>query len=130
MKDNNDSVDPNFTSPTATLTYFRDTQAQDNKKRAVSIRKMLKNYMDTGKTNTRLLLNHIIIIQNDLGVKKTVFALRSFIGDDEINTALNTCFIFLNYINSYVVDVKGNKIPIAVNEDLSNLLREDVYDAD
>ena len=129
MIDSNETVDPIFTSPTATITYFRDTQAQDNKKRAVSIRKMLKNYMEKGKTNTRLLLNHVIIIQNDLGAKKTVYALRSFIGDDDIIAALNTCFIFLDYIEPFVID-EGNKIPIAINETLHELLIEDVFDAD
>lgn len=118
-KQNEIEADPLFTSPTAKLVIFRDNQAHENKKRAVSIRKMIKNYTETGKTNTRLLLNHIIIIQNDMGVQKTVYALRSFMEDDESIIVLNTCLLFLEYIDE-------SDAPF--NTKLKELLIEDVLD--
>lgn len=72
-------------------------QIEDNKRRAISIRKMIKNYSSRKKTNYRLLLNHIIIIQNSLGVPKTIQTL-SYLFNSKENYYLNSFFYFLKYI--------------------------------
>ena len=74
-----------------------DDMLIEDMKRAVSIRKMIKNYKSRKKTNYRLLLNHIIIIQNSLGVQKTVYILRSILNSSEI-IYLDAFLYFLKYI--------------------------------
>ena len=91
-----DPLDNHFARPDSKFAPPPE-QVESTKRRCVSVKKMLKNYTKKKKTNYRLLLNHIIIIQNTLGVPKSIYILRSTTDAAEI-PYLNSFLYHLKYI--------------------------------
>ena len=71
---------------------------EENNKRISSVKKMIKNYVKSKKTNYRLLLNHIIIIQNDLGASKCSYVLEKEFSKKIEISYLNSFLYFLKYV--------------------------------
>ena len=76
----------------------RQENIEENNKRISSVKKMIKNYVKSKKTNYRLLLNHIIIIQNDLGASKCVYVLEKEFSKKIEISFLNSFLYFLKYV--------------------------------
>lgn len=100
------------------ISIIRESNASENKTRASSIRKMLRNHNRKKTTNYKLLINHIIIIQNDIGVSKTVSALKSFMDTEEEIRSLETLFEFLSYIDSDEIKERDLHLLIKLKQDL------------
>lgn len=61
------------------------------------IKRLLYKFNKTGILKTRLILNHIIIMQNVFGVEATV-RLLIFKIPKELHSSLKSFFVYLNYI--------------------------------
>jgi hypothetical protein len=68
-------------------------------KRFKYLKKLLNRYQETGVFSERLVLNHIIILQNLFGVKALKHLLEYKI-EKEHWSAIKSCLLFLNYIHS------------------------------
>jgi len=75
------------------------------------IKRLLKKYKKTGVLRERLLLNHIIILQNIFGpicCSRILF----FKIETELHSELKTFLVFLNYLPDELPDVKVDEIPL------------------
>ena len=75
------------------------------------IKRLLKKYKKTGVLRERLLLNHIIILQNIFGpicCSRILF----FKIETELHSELKTFLVFLNYLPNELPDVKVDEIPL------------------
>ena len=75
------------------------------------IKRLLKKYKKTGVLRERLLLNHIIILQNIIGpicCSRILF----FKIETELHSELKTFLVFLNYLPDELPDVKVDEIPL------------------
>ena len=75
------------------------------------IKRLLKKYKKTGVLRERLLLNHIIILQNIFGpicCSRILF----FKIETELHSELKTFLVFLNYLPDKLPDVKVDEIPL------------------
>ena len=72
---------------------------------------MLRKYKKTGILRERLILNHLIILQNVFGPLVTTRMLFFKI-DEELFSELKTFLIFLNYLPDTVPNIDVEKIPL------------------
>ena len=70
---------------------------QEDMLRIKYIKRLLFRFKKTGNLKTRLVLNHIIILQNMFGVEPTVRILL-FKVPPELHSCLKSFFEYLNYI--------------------------------
>ena len=73
------------------------TQLGEDIKRFKYLKRLLKKYDETGNLKERLILNHIIVLQNVFGVEASGVLLFYKI-DPEYWSALKTFMVFLNMI--------------------------------
>ena len=75
------------------------------------IKRLLKKYKKTGVLRERLLLNHIIILQNIFG-PSCCSRILFFKLESELHSELKTFLVFLNYLPDELPDVKVDEIPL------------------
>tara|TARA_B100000287_G_scaffold374347_1_gene374111 strand:+ start:464 stop:841 length:378 start_codon:yes stop_codon:yes gene_type:complete len=75
------------------------------------IKRLLRKYRKTGILRERLILNHLIILQNVFGPSVTSRMLFFKI-DEELFSELKTFLIFLNYLPEELPEVEIEKIPL------------------
>ena len=75
------------------------------------IKRLLRKYKKTGILRERLILNHLIILQNVFGPMVTSRMLFFKI-DEELFSELKTFLIFLNYLPDRIPEVDLEKIPL------------------
>ena len=88
-------------------------------KRFKYLKRLFKKYYETGILKERLILNHIIVLQNVFGTEATV-TLLLYKTEKEYHTLLKTFLKFLNYINDN--DLKNIKI----NKKVLDILNKEV----
>ena len=62
------------------------------------LKRLLKRYHNTGELRERLILNHLIILNNVFGVENAIKMLQFKI-DDEYWPVVKTCLLYLEYID-------------------------------
>ena len=62
------------------------------------LKRLLKRYHNTGELRERLILNHLIILNNVFGVENAIRMLQFKI-DDEYWPVVKTCLLYLKYID-------------------------------
>lgn len=75
------------------------------------VKRLLKKYKKTGVLRERLLLNHIIILQNIFGpvcCSRILF----FKIETELHSELKTFLVFLNYLPDFLPDIDVDGIPL------------------
>jgi hypothetical protein len=90
------------------------------------IRRLLNRYKKDGELKERLLLNHIIVLNNVFGTEAAVRILFAKIPTFQW-TELKTFLVYLGYMPPVVRDVHGINIiesNLAINQDIANRLRE------
>ena len=75
------------------------------------IKRLLKKYKKTGVLRERLLLNHIIILQNIFGPVCSSRILF-FKLEPELHSELKTFLVFLNYLPDELPEVRIDEIPL------------------
>lgn len=103
-----------YTSPNCIMSEF-----QEDLSRIKYIKRLIRRYKATGEVKERLLLNHIIVLANVFGVEGAVRMLFYKVEPDDYHI-LKTFLLFLNYMPSVVLGIKGkNIISSEVKVDLS-----------
>ena len=75
------------------------------------IKRLLRKYIKTGILRERLILNHLIILQNVFGPKVTSRILF-FKVDEELYSELKTFLVYLKYLPDSIPEVDLEKIPL------------------
>lgn len=85
----------NYKTPFFSLSEFKSDMST-----VTNIKKMLSRYCTSGKLNERLILNHIITLNNVFGIKSTNIILFYKL-EDKFHPAIKSLLIHLDiYINS------------------------------
>jgi|TARA_R110001583_G_scaffold7727_4_gene38077 hypothetical protein len=85
------------------------------------IKRLLRKYIKTGILRERLILNHLIILQNVFGPKVTSRVLF-FKVDDELYSELKTFLVYLKYLPDSIPEVNLEEIPL--DNKIVSVLRE------
>jgi len=85
------------------------------------IKRLLRKYIKTGILRERLILNHLIILQNVFGPKVTSRILF-FKVDEELYSELKTFLVYLKYLPDSIPEVDLEKIPL--DNKIVSVLRE------
>ena len=106
------------------IKYYDNPQCEgekefhDDMKRFKYIKRLLRKHKDTGILKERLLLNHIIILNNLFGAEACV-TLRLFKIQKEYWSTLKSFLLFLNIIrNDELQNIKENKSVLELLEKL------------
>jgi hypothetical protein len=75
------------------------------------IKRLLRKYIKTGILRERLILNHLIILQNVFGPKVTSRILF-FKVDEELYSELKTFLVYLKYLPDSIPEADLEKIPL------------------
>ena len=86
------------------------------------IKRLLYKFRKTGILKTRLILNHVIILQNMFGVEASVRILF-FKVPPELHSSLKSFFYYLNYIPPHNIP-EINRDKIALDEIILSELRQ------
>jgi hypothetical protein len=81
------------------------------------LKRLLKRYHNTGELRERLILNHLIILNNVFGVENAIRMLQFKI-DDEYWPVVKTCLLYLEYID------EGFDVEISLDEEVVKRMRE------
>jgi len=81
------------------------------------LKRLLKRYYNTGELRERLILNHLIILNNVFGVENAVRMLQYKI-DDEYWPVLKTSLLYLEYID------EGFRVEIPLDKEVVKRMRE------
>ena len=81
------------------------------------LKRLLKRYHNTGELRERLILNHLIILNNVFGVENAIKMLQFKI-DDEYWPVVKTCLLYLEYID------EGFDVEISLDEKVVKRMRE------
>ena len=81
------------------------------------LKRLLKRYYNTGELRERLILNHLIILNNVFGVENAVRMLQYKI-DDEYWPVVKTCLLYLEYID------EDFDVEISLDEKVVKRMRE------
>ena len=81
------------------------------------LKRLLKRYHNTGELRERLILNHLIILNNVFGVENAIRMLQYKI-DDEYWPVVKTCLLYLEYID------EGFDVEISLDEKVVKRMRE------
>ena len=93
-----------YEKPNCILSEF-----EEDLKRIKYLKRLVKKYKETGDLKERLILNHIIVLGNVFGVEGVVRMLF-FKFDKEDYNVLKPFLMYLNYIPSCVIGIKGKDI--------------------
>ena len=85
------------------------------------IKRLLRKYIKTGILRERLILNHLIILQNVFGPKVTSRILF-FKVDEELYSELKTFLVYLKYLPDSIPEADLEKIPL--DNKIVSVLRE------
>lgn len=110
-----------YDSPNCIMSEF-----EEDLKRIKYVKRLIKRYKATGELKERLILNHLIILSNVFGTKNSVRMLFYKI-DEEDYDILKTFLIFLEYMPSVVLGIKGkniNSADVKVNLFVGKRLRD------
>lgn len=110
-----------YDSPNCIMSEF-----EEDLKRIKYIKRLIKRYKTTGELKERLILNHLIILSNVFGTKNSVRMLFYKI-DEEDYDILKTFLIFLEYMPSVVLGIRGKNInssDVTVNLFVGKRLRD------
>ena len=81
------------------------------------LKRLLRRYQKTGELRERLILNHLIVLNNLFGVENTTRMLE-FKLEEEFWTILKTCLLYLGYID------ETWKTDIPLDEEVIKRMRE------
>ena len=81
------------------------------------LKRLLKRYHNTGELRERLILNHLIILNNVFGVENAIRMIQYKI-DDEYWPVVKTCLLYLEYID------EGFDVEISLDEKVVKRMRE------
>ena len=81
------------------------------------LKRLLKRYHNTGELRERLILNHLIILNNVFGVENAIRMLQFKI-DDEYWPVVKTCLLYLEYVDD------SWELDIPLDQKVTNRLRE------
>ena len=81
------------------------------------LKRLLKRYHNSGELRERLILNHLIILNNVFGVENAIRMLQYKI-DDDYWPVLKTCLLYLDYID------EGFEVDIPLDETVVKRMRE------
>ena len=102
-----------YTNPQCTSTeeFYEDIR------RFRYLKRLLKRYYRNGELRERLILNHLIVLNNLFGVENAIRMLQFKI---ELRhwPVLKTCLLFLGYID------EGFKVDIPIDLEIAKVLRE------
>ncbi len=110
-----------YDSPNCIMSEF-----EEDLKRIKYVKRLIKRYKTTGELKERLILNHLIILSNVFGTKNSVRMLFYKI-DGEDYDILKTFLLFLDYMPSIVLGIKGKNInssDVTVNLFVGKRLRD------
>lgn len=96
----------NYKTPFFSLTEFKSDMST-----VTNIKKMLSRYCTSGKLNERLILNHVITLNNVFGIKSTNIILFYKL-EEKFYPAIKTILINLNI---YIKSGLTNKVEIDQN---------------
>ena len=102
-----------YTNPQCTSTeeFYEDIR------RFRYLKRLLKRYYRNGELRERLILNHLIVLNNIFGVENAIRMLQFKI-EERYWPVLKTCLLFLEYID------EGFEIEIPIDMKIANILRE------
>lgn len=101
----------NYKTPFFSLNEFKSDMST-----VTNIKKMLSRYCTSGKLNERLILNHVITLNNVFGINSTNIILFYKL-EDKFHPAIKAILMYLNiYVNS------GLTNRVMVDQELINLL--------
>ena len=102
-----------YTNPQCTSTeeFYEDIR------RFRYLKRLLKRYYRNGELRERLILNHLIVLNNLFGVENAIRMLQYKI-ELRFWPVLKTCLLFLEYID------EGFEVEIPVDMEIANVLRE------
>jgi len=75
------------------------------------IKRLLRKYIKTGNLRERLILNHLIILQNVFGPSVTSRILF-FKVDEELYSELKTFLVYLKYLPESIPEINLEEIPL------------------
>lgn len=110
-----------YDSPNCIMSEF-----EEDLKRIKYIKRLIKRYKTTGELKERLILNHLIILSNVFGTKNSVRMLF-YKTDEEDYDILKTFLLFLDYMPSIVLGIRGKNInssDVTVNLFVGKRLRD------
>lgn len=110
-----------YDSPNCIMSEF-----EEDLKRIKYVKRLIKRYKTTGELKERLILNHLIILSNVFGTKNSVRMLFYKI-DEEDYDILKTFLLFLDYMPSVVLGIRGKNInssDVTVNLFVGKRLRD------
>lgn len=110
-----------YDSPNCIMSEF-----EEDLKRIKYVKRLIKRYKTTGELKERLILNHLIILSNVFGTKNSVRMLFYKI-DEEDYDILKTFLLFLEYMPSVVLGIRGKNInssDVTVNLFVGKRLRD------
>ena len=90
------------------------------------LKRLFRKYLNGGKFNDKLILNHVISIQNVFGNEVSVRMLF-FEMEEEIWSSLKTVLIFLNILPKYVLKINNINIKtddIEIDSNVVSILRK------
>ena len=91
--------------------------AREDIRRFRYLKRLLRRYYNSGELRERLILNHLIILNNVFGVENAIRMLQYKI-DDEYWPVVKTCLLYLGYID------EGWKQDIPLDQEVTKRLRE------
>ena len=102
-----------YTNPQCTSTeeFYEDIR------RFRYLKRLLKRYYRNGELRERLILNHLIVLNNLFGVENAIRMLQFKI-ELRYWPVLKTCLLFLGYIDEEF------EVEISVDMEIANVLRE------
>lgn len=110
-----------YDSPNCIMSEF-----EEDLKRIKYVKRLIKRYKTTGELKERLILNHLIILSNVFGTKNSVRMLFYKI-DEEDYDILKTFLLFLEYMPSVVLGIRGkniNSADVTINLFVGKRLRD------
>lgn len=110
-----------YTSPHCILSEF-----ESDIKRTKYLKRLFRRYKVTGSLKERLILNHIILLNNVFGKDATVRILF-FKTDERDYDILKTFLLYLNIMPEVVKGINGNNIlssQIPMNDNVVEILRK------
>ena len=90
----------NYDNPT----LQKEVEFYDDLKRFKYLKRLLRKYVHTGELNIRLVVNHIIVLQNVFGVEAAVTLLLYKL-DTRYWPALKSVLNYLNYLYPHELDI-------------------------
>ena len=110
-----------YTSPSCLMSEF-----EGDLKRTKYLKRLFRRYKATKNIKERLILNHIILLNNVFGPEATTRILFFRI-DEKDYDSLKTFLLFLNILPKTVMGIRGKNIDtdlISVDMKIADLLRE------